>query len=234
MFEMPPPPPPSYDVVRWASMCQEEISRAPLGPNDLTTAEFLSLIHIETRGQPDVYRPTATYRGLTQVGGKAIREAYKWSLRLDWSGDLSKKLLRRGRPDPRVLHNNGPLAARTWVLLYWVYRKRHEHRTDLTAVFWKGGPGTLRGYKRILKRRGRRAANRHLRSKSATIPRGVKYLKSFERWERRYQEHVNMLNARYGICSSQLEEPGAFTLYTPVELWPVPYDPKPSTACSDV
>lgn len=213
----PPKPPPMYEVVRWASVAQTELEKTPLSYNDLTSAEMLAFIDLESEGDPYANRDGSQYESLLQIGRPAIREIHRWSLRVGWSGDLAELIVDdKGKPDQKRLKGEGALSIRSWLFIYWVYRKRHAHDNVLKAVFWKGGPGTLKKYKALYDTEGREAADDFLRSMHHKgIPSGVSYIEKLEKLTMRYQRYVDSLNARYRICSPMIVDPEAFTVMTP-------------------
>ena len=225
MFDLPPPP--SYNVVQWAHVVQEERDKTPLTPHELTDAEMLALIELESQGDPAAHRAGSQYEGLLQVGKRAIEEAHRKSLRIEWAEDLASVVThpRTQQPTQRKLRGDGRLSVRVWLTLYWAYKGRHEHDTTLKGVFWKGGPGTLSGYKRRYVS-SRRRADRWLASLgSRGIPNGLKYVQKFERLVAKWQDHVNHLNGRYQVCSPQLMNAYEFTVYTP-NPGPMTVDPR--------
>jgi hypothetical protein len=214
------PSPPSYEVVRWAPVIERELSASPIPAHGLTTAEVLALIDLESDGDRLAHRPRSQYRGLLQIGHLSAREAHRWGERYAWSGDLAEAITApTGAPHPVAFDGDGARSIRAWLVLYWAYRWLHRHDPVLKALFWKGGPGTLRGYRTRygVKGEGREVADRWLDSRhDRGIPDGVRYVRRFEQLRGMYQRWVDEVNARRAMCGARLADPHDHAVLTPL------------------
>ena len=119
-------------VERWAPAVRSSCARLDLTP--CPVAQTLALIHLESRGDPRARKfPNSQFFGLLQMGAAAAREA--------------------GVHQARELHGDGERAILAHLRLRQRYQRRWRRLPALgPAIFWKGGPGSLRGVRQRLQR----------------------------------------------------------------------------------
>lgn len=98
----------------------------PMGIDDV-----LSIIHVESSGNPKAHRPFSQFYGLTQIGRSTAK-------------DIGHK--------NKDFHGDGPLAIKGFLLWAKRYAKYHHYVPMYMAIGWKGGVGTLKEYLRRIKR----------------------------------------------------------------------------------
>jgi len=119
---------------------------------------LLALIDIESNGDPSARREDSQYYGLLQIGEDNATDV--GAVNSDFDGD-------------------GRASIRAFFLYQERYRQFHGYDRELMALLWKGGPGTVDAYKRLLRTEGLEAADSFLASRWGGSP--LIYLRRFKR-----------------------------------------------------
>lgn len=118
---------PNPRVSRWAEEVGRQRSALGLTAAQLPTPVVLSLIHMESAGDPHVHRPRSQYHGLLQMGRPA---------------GLDVGLEDRGIGTTAELSGDGARAIELHMRYLIRYQSRHDWVPWRVAALWKGGPGT--------------------------------------------------------------------------------------------
>ena len=121
-------------IAQHADEAEQYASEAMLDARHYPIALCLSLIQVESNGNPRAHRPGSQFYGVLQMGRYA---------------GIDVGLTDRGRKTTSMLHGNADLAIRLWLEYMFRYQDRwvYDSEASLVArasVLWKGGAGTAR------------------------------------------------------------------------------------------
>jgi murein DD-endopeptidase MepM/ murein hydrolase activator NlpD len=125
----------------------------------------LSLIDVESNGDPSAHRANSQYYGLLQIG-KAN------------AADLGKS--------NRDFDGDGEASLEGFFRYQQMYHSRTGYDPQLIALLWKGGPGTVRTYTTLLRERGLGPAQAFLASRWGGSP--LVYLRRFSADAKKWSE----------------------------------------------
>jgi len=109
----------TWNVAKW-------LGDAEIHAPDIDPAVVLSIIHVESAGDPTAKRPGSQFHGLMQMGRAAgIDVGYR---------DM-------GKDTTRNLHGDGPAAIRAFAAYLSRYKEHAGDTPEGVALVWKGGPG---------------------------------------------------------------------------------------------
>ncbi len=155
------------NVRRWLSTIWQVRADLGLTADKYADATVLSLIQIESNGNPHARRTNpngklSQFVGLLQIGTAAGEDV--------------------GFQPPRLLEMTperaGAKGIETFLKYAEKYKHRHEYEPAMIALVWKGGPGTVRNFRRIRDEQGEPAAVGYLSTLWGGSP--VTYLKRFQ------------------------------------------------------
>lgn len=121
---------------------------------------ILSLIHVESAGDPSAHRGGSQYYGLLQMGRMAGLDA-----------DIS---------DTSLLHGDGHAAIRAFLVYQERYKHLHCYQPSRVAFLWKAGPGTLKRANELIAQDGlSQDAAFEQAAKEKKVPNAMEYLRRF-------------------------------------------------------
>lgn len=135
-------------------------------------ASLLALIHVESLGNPNAYRPGSRYFGLLQIADPYLQDAIEFS-----KGNQNLKA--------RDLAGNAQLSIWATVAYMNRYQRFHNWNPRLIAIAHKGGAGTLRRFSE-----GKEDLT------NSTIPNIAEYVRRFEAVYPVYLEFISNKNGQ--------------------------------------
>ncbi len=116
-------------VARWADDA-DQVQREVGTSCHISYRDVLSIIQVESEGNPKAHRPGSQFYGLTQVGRAVAKET---------------------KTDRRKMATDPHEAIRAFCRWAKKYRHLHDWDPELMALGWKGGVGTLDTYNNRLR-----------------------------------------------------------------------------------
>lgn len=128
-------------VARWTSRVHSIVECTPID-----TATVLALIHIESNGDPYARREGSQFYGPLQIGHAVTRDV-------------------EGHRDSSIWHGRFGASVEAFVTWAQMYEDLHDFNPEYLAIGWKGGVGTLKTYRKKLRKYGEKVAFDYLGTK---------------------------------------------------------------------
>lgn len=142
---------------------------------------ILALIDVESDGDPFANRENSQFHGILQMGRAA---------------GIDTGFPDQGRRTTEELLGNGYASIEHFLKYQNRYRADHEFELEYMALLWKGGPGTLRDYKRLQREDSQEAADQYLSETFGGSP--LEYLRRFRKfydfWSSGEADHVTQID----------------------------------------